>query len=91
VVWRAAHDVIVVAAGLLGSEALGLYVVPKATSVVIAVCDQRRIDPADRKLVDLLAGLQAVVFGVVMTTPIPKLLGDPGARDRARFAAVASV
>jgi len=89
--WQAAHEVIIVDAGVLGSEAFGFCVVPKATSVVIAVCDQRRVASADHELVALLAGLQASVFGVVMTAPIPKLLRNSDTRDLICFAAPARV
>jgi hypothetical protein len=70
--WRSMYDIVVVDAAVLGASALGAHAARTADGVVIGVCDQRRVVPADRALARLLGELAASIIGAVMTAPISK-------------------
>ena len=70
--WRSMYDIVVVDAAILGVTALAAHVIRIADGVVIGVCDQRRVVPADRALARLLGELSASIIGAVMTAPISK-------------------
>jgi hypothetical protein len=70
--WRAMYDVVIVNASVLGSGALGAHAARVSDGIVVGVCDQRRVVPADRELARLLQDLKVSVIGVVMTAPANK-------------------
>jgi Mrp family chromosome partitioning ATPase len=81
--WRTMYDVIIVDAATLGSAALAAHVARISDGVVIAVCDKRRVVPADRELAVLLSELQACVIGVVLSAPLTKSAPTRVSRDHA--------
>jgi hypothetical protein len=87
--WRSMYDVVIVNAPVLGSEGLGAHAARIADGVVIGVCDQRRVVPEDRKLVQLLGELQASIVGVVMTAAMSPAEAPRVAYDRSRVEATA--
>lgn len=88
-VWQTQFDVVIVdvADALLG--ALGAHVVSVSDGVVLGLCAQRRVLPADRELAGVLAQLRSEVIGVVLTAPMAKAWPSGRSPDRSLLAPAA--
>jgi hypothetical protein len=88
-VWRTQFDVVIVDIADIRLRALGAHVVSVADGIVLGLCSQRRVLPADRELAALLAQLRSEVLGVVLTAPVAKTSPARRSPDRTRLARAA--